>query len=257
VLLEWLPDAPWHVLALLPLVILIAYTVFGATGFGSSIIAVPALAHAFPLTFAVPLVTTLDCVATTTASYRQWRHARFDEFRRLLPTLLLGILAGATLLVRLPRAPALLALGSFVTAYGLYLLLGPRERKTIRGAWAIPIGFIGGAFSVLFGTGGPIYIVYLSARIHDKSELRATSSLLITVSVFIRMVVFIVSGLLTQRGLLVAAGLMVPLMFAGYACGNRLHHALSRTGVMKLIAGLLIANGSLLVARAVASLRET
>ncbi len=256
-LLDWLPDAPWHVLALLPLVILIAYTVFGATGFGSSIIAVPALAHAFPLTFAVPLVTTLDCAATTTASYRQWRHARFDEFRRLLPALLLGIVTGATLLVRLPRAPALLALGSFVTVYGVYLLLGPRRRESIRGFWAVPIGFIGGVFSVLFGTGGPIYMVYLTARIHDKSELRATSSLLITVSVLLRMAVFIASGLLMQRGLLVAAGLMVPVMFAGYACGNRLHHALSRTGVMKMIAGLLIANGTLLVARAISSLRDS
>ena len=32
--------------------------VFGATGFGSSIISVPVLAHWFPLTFAVPVVAT-------------------------------------------------------------------------------------------------------------------------------------------------------------------------------------------------------
>ena len=30
-------------------------------------------------------------------------------------------------------------------------------------------------FSVIFGTGSPNYMIHLSARIHDKTALRATS----------------------------------------------------------------------------------
>lgn len=251
----WLPDAPWYVLAAIPFVIVAAYTVFGATGFGSSIIAVPMLAHWFPLTFAVPLVTTLDCVATANASLRQWRQADFREIGRLLPTLLAGIALGTTLLVRLPRGPALLALGVFVTAYGIYLLVGQREWNAMRPYWAWPIGLFGGAFSVMFGTGGPIYMIYLASRIHDKSALRATSSILITVSVFIRTGVFAVAGLLLDAPLLLSAALLLPLMFGGYFVGNRLHFALSRAGVLKLIAGLLAINGASLVVRAVGLLR--
>ena len=89
-LAAWLPDAPWYVLVAIPFVIVTAYTVFGATGFGSSIITVPLLAHWFPLTFAVPLVTALDCVSTANASLRQWRHADRREIGRLLPTVLVG-----------------------------------------------------------------------------------------------------------------------------------------------------------------------
>jgi hypothetical protein len=251
----WLPDAPWYVLAALPLVVLAAYTVFGATGFGSSIIAVPALAHAFPLTFAVPLVTALDCAATANASFRQWRRAEFAEIRRILPTMLLGIAAGTTLLVNLPRAPALLALGVFVAGYGAYVLAGPREWRAVRPFWAWPIGLLGGVFSVLFGTGGPIYMVYLSARIGDKTALRATSSVLVTISVLIRTGVFVATGLLLNAPLLVAAAVLLPVMLAGYFLGNRLHFALSRAGVMRLIALLLVGNGALLVVRAVALLR--
>jgi uncharacterized membrane protein YfcA len=247
----WLPDAPWYVLAALPLVVLAAYTVFGATGFGSSIIAVPALAHAFPLTFAVPLVTALDCAAAANASFRQWRRAEFAEIRRILPTMLLGIAAGTTLLVNLPRAPALLALGVFVAGYGVYALTGPREWRAVRPFWAWPIGLLGGVFSVLFGTGGPIYMVYLSARIGDKTTLRATSSVLVTISVLIRTGVFVATGLLLNAPLLVAAAALLPVMLAGYFLGNRLHFALSRTGVMRLIALLLVGNGALLVVRAV------
>jgi len=245
----WLPDAPWYVLAALPLVVFAAYTMFGATGFGSSIIAVPARAHFFSLTFAVPLVAALDCVATTNARWRQWRHADFGEFRHLLPAVLAGIAGGTTLLVNLPRAPALLVLGVFVAGHGLYLVAGERAWKAMHAFWAWPLGLVGGVVSVLFGTGGPIYMVYLSARIHDKTVLRATSSVLI------RTTVFIVTGLVTQTPVLVAAAVLFPFMVGGFILGNRLHYALSRSGVMRLLAGLLVANGVPLVLRAMQILR--
>jgi uncharacterized membrane protein YfcA len=247
----WLPDAPWYVLAAVPFVVLAAYVVFGATGFGSSIISVPMLAHWFPLTFAVPLVTALDCVATINASYRQWRRADFAEFRRIVPTMLIGIVVGTTVLFTLPRAPALLALGVFVVAYGVHSLVGgQREWKAVRPFWAWPVGLIGGMFSAVFGTGGPIYMIYLAARIHDKTALRATSFLIITVSVILRTTVFIVTGLLLNLPVVVAAVVLLPLMFVGYYLGNRVHLALSRAGVMKVIAALLVINGASLIVRA-------
>lgn len=245
-----LPDVGWPVLLAVPFIVLAAYTVFGATGFGSSIIAVPTLAHAFPLTFAVPFVTALDGVATLTASSRQWRDASWPEIRRILPFAFVGIALGATVLVSLPRAPALFALGVFVAGYGLWQWLGARRMTKAHPLWAVPIGLAGGVFSVLFGTGGPIYMVYLSARIRDKTPLRATSSVLVTVSVWTRIVVFIATGLLLQAPMLVLAALMVPVMFAGLKLGNRLHHALSAPGVLRLISGVLVANGALLVVRA-------
>jgi uncharacterized protein len=245
-----LPDVPWYVLAAVPLIMLAAYTMFGATGFGSSIIAVPALAHAFPLTFAVPFVTALDGLATATASTRQWRDAALPEIWRILPAIFVGIALGATVLVNLPRAPALAALGVFVAGYGGWQLAGARRMTRASAWWALPIGLAGGAFSVMFGTGGPIYMVYLSARVRDKTRLRATSSLLVTFSVWTRIAIFVATGLLLDAPLLVLAALMIPAMLVGLRLGNRLHHALSGPGVLRLVALLLVANGALLVVRA-------
>ena len=70
-----LADIPAHVLVAVPLVVLLGYTIFGATGFGSSIVSVPALAHVFPLTFTVPLVTLVDAFAAGSTAIR---------FRRLV-----------------------------------------------------------------------------------------------------------------------------------------------------------------------------
>jgi len=44
-------------------------------------------------------------------------------------------------------------------------------------------------------------------------------------------------------------------MVLGLWIGNRLHHALSRGGVLRLIAGLLMVNGIALIVRAVESMR--
>jgi hypothetical protein len=81
-------------------------------------------------------------------------------------------------------------------------------------------------------------MIFLAARIHDKSRLRATSSIVVMVSVSIRAVVFIVTGLLAHTQILVFAALLVPAMLAGYFLGNRAHHALSRRRVIRLIAFL-------------------
>ena len=84
----------------------------------------------------------------------------------------------------------------------------------------------------------------------DKTALRATSSLLVTFSVWTRIAIFVATGLLLQAPLLVLAALTIPVMLVGLKLGNRLHHALSGPGVLRLIALMLVGNGVLLVARA-------
>lgn len=250
-----LPDLPLYLLVAVPLVVLVAYTVFGATGFGSSIISVPALAHILPLTFVVPMVTTVDAFAATATCVRLRRLVAWREVARLMPAMLIGITIGATLLLNLPHGPALLALGIFAVVYGAYVLAGPRGLLRAPGWLAWPIGLIGGVFSALFGTGGPIYIVFLSARIHDKAALRATSVFVVTVSVWIRLALFVGTGLLVDPKLLTMAALLLPVMVLGLVLGNRLHHALSGRGVLRLIAMLLVANGVTLVVRALEIVR--
>ncbi|MEO8136387.1 MAG: TSUP family transporter, partial [Betaproteobacteria bacterium] len=105
-------------------------------------------------------------------------------------------------------------------------------------------------FSALFGTGGPLYMVFLSSRIDDKTALRATSSLLIALVVAIRAVAFAITGLWMQQGILLMVGLLLPVMLAGYALGSRLHRRLSGSAVRRAVALMLLANSVLLVARA-------
>jgi uncharacterized membrane protein YfcA len=199
----------------------------------------------------VPLITLIDLAATTPVNFRQWRNADLSEFKRLVPTGLVGIVIGVTLLVNLPPDPALLSLGLFIAAYGLYLLAGRARQAHASRHWAWPAGFIGGVFSALFGTGGPIYVSYLAARLEGKAALRATASLMVGFSVVLRTAAFTVSGMLLDAKLLLAAAVLLPVMVLGLWLGNRLHHRLSRGGLLKVIAVLLCANGMLLAVRAI------
>jgi len=247
-----LADLPLHVLVAVPLIVLAGYTVFGATGFGSNIISVPALAHFFPLTFVVPLATATDTFAATSTAIRLRKLVAWREFGRLLPAMGIGIALGASVLLNLPRGPALLALGIFAASYGLYVLAGPRSLKVAPDWLVWPVGAIGGIFSALFGSGGPIYMVFLSARIRDKSVLRATSAIVVAVSVWIRLALFVGTGLLLNGPLLMLAVSLLPVMVLGLWLGNRLHHALTGSGVLRLIAAVLLVNGIALVVRALA-----
>jgi uncharacterized membrane protein YfcA len=245
-----LPDVPHHVLTASAVIVLVGYTIFGATGFGSSIISVPGLAHFFPLTFAVPLVTTTDAFASMSTALRLRRFVVWPEVRRLLPAMLIGIALGGTLLLNLPRTPALVALGVFAASYGVYVLIGPRRLARAPAWLAWPIGVAGGVFSSLFGTGGPVYVTFLSARIDDKAALRATCAIVVTIAVWIRLVFFIATGLLLNAAVAGMVLMLLPLMALGLWLGNHLHHALSGRGVLRLIAALLTINGVALITRA-------
>ena len=246
-----LPDLPWYALAAVPLIVLAAYTVFGATGFGSSLIAVPLLAHLVPLTFAVPLITALDAGGATTQSVRHWRDAAWPEFRRLLPFMLVGIALGTTLLVTLPRAPALLALGVFVARTARTSCSGARTLRRAPGWLVVPIGLVGGVFSVTLRHRWPgVHGVPVRAHPRQVGAARDVVGRRDGQRVDPHRGVPGDRTAAAQPPLLTVALLMVPVMIVGLVIGNRLHHALTGGGFMRLLALLFLINGISLVARA-------
>ena len=242
-------DYPGALLVIAPLVILAGYVVYGLGGFGSAIVAGPVLAHFLPLTFVVPLMVLLDFMASLFVGHKSLRHVSRPEMKRLLPFMFIGIALGVTLLVNLPRKPALMALGVFCVAFGAYSIGNPGVRGKIATWWSVPSGVAGGVLGALFGTGGPIYVVYLSHRLADKSELRATVSGLITVSTITRIVMYAITGLLMDLKLIVAAAVMIPVMWIGILIGTRLHLGLSADQLRRIVGVLLLINGASLIVK--------
>jgi len=240
----------WEVCVLAPLVVLFGYVIFGMVGFGASLTNTPLLAHLLPLRFVVPLALLLDLFAAIALGTRLRGQADRGELRRILPFMLLGLALGLALLVKLPERALLLLLGCFVLYAGLSSLSRRPGAGPLNPAWAIPAGVVGGIFSALYGIGGPIYTIYMSRRIADKSAFRATMARLILIIGLVRLVLTAAAGLIGQEQLLLSALLLAPFAALGLVLGNWLHHRLSARRILLFVYTLIIVNGATLIVRA-------
>jgi len=227
-----------------------AYVVYGLTGFGSTVVAMPLLAQVLSLKFAVPLMLLLDFAAFLLVGARFRRGIRYAEAGVLVPFMLAGMALGLTVLIQVSEQRLLAGLGVFVLAYAAYGLSRRGRHPSLARWWSVPIGLAGGALSALFGTGGVLFAIYTSGRIRDKAALRATNAAMIMLSSLVRVVLFGVTGLLFQDGLISFAMLLVPAVLVGFYIGNRLHAEVPAAGVVRAVYALLVVGGLSLLARA-------
>jgi uncharacterized membrane protein YfcA len=231
-------------------ILLLAYFLRGITGFGSGLIAIPLLAHFLPLTFVVPMVLVLDFAASIVLSRHTRLQVRWDEIRSLLPPSIVGIVAGSVMLVSLPREPLLVSLGLFVIFFGLRYVFNVHGEKPISRWWSLPTGLSGGLIGALFGTGGPPYVVYLSHRLRDKTQLRGTLSGLFLLDGAFRLITFLSLGLLFQAEMLSSLLMGLPVTAIGLYLGNKVHLGITRRQQLAIIGCLLLVSGGSLLWKA-------
>jgi len=226
-----------------------AYVIFGLTAFGAALFTVPLLSQFFPLDFVLPLSVLLDVSAALALGTRFSREADKSELKLMVPACLIGAVLGVTLLVNLPRAATIVALGAFLIAYGGYALHQGANVSVVGRGWAPVSGLAGGVSGTLFGIGAPPYAIYLSRRKTEMRAYRATLSNMVLFSVSIRALVFLASGLmLVDR--VVGFAMLVPFALTGLWVGNRVQRRISRSATLRLVSGLLLLIGASLIYRA-------
>ena len=160
---------PIEILLGVGLIVAFAYTVVGLTGFGASMVAMPILVQLLPLRLALPMMLVYDLIGGVAIGVRNRKSVDRRELVRLVPFMLVGVVLGVTVLVKAPERALLLLLGVFVLAFALWSLVARAPGAPIAPAWAAPLGTVGGVFSALFGTGGPIYTIYLARRLQERA----------------------------------------------------------------------------------------
>ncbi|MCF1488574.1 sulfite exporter TauE/SafE family protein [Pseudomonas sp. AA27] len=238
--LDWLP---------ILLGVGVAYIVFGIAGFGTALVAGPVLIHFMPLSRIIPLLVLLDFVAAFGNLLPSRRDVVRGELLRLLPFMAVGCTLGVVFLLRLKSDVLLLLMGLFVTAYAVYGLAVKVRPTSLSGAWAVPMGTVGGLFGALFGSGGFLYAIYLSARLEAKEQVRATQVALISCSTVVRLSLFLIAGVYADTDLLLLAACLLPVMFVGTWLGRRLTLKLSREAFVRLVTWLVLASGLALIGR--------
>lgn len=247
-----MPDLSLASIVTAAIVVVLAYTVFGLTGFGSTIVGAPLLAHVLPIRFVVPLMLVFDLAAGLLLGVRNRSDIDGKELLRLAPFIAVGMLVGVTVLVRAPEPWLLGGLGAFVFAYACWSLAQRSAPRPVSARWVAPTGVVGGVFTALYGSGGPIYTTYLARRLGDANRLRATQAVLIFCTAWARLALFSASGLMLQASLLPLAFGLLPCAVLGYFIGSRLHLRLAPRRAARVIWILLLGSGGSLVWRALA-----
>lgn len=238
-----------QILILAPLIVFAAYVVFGVTGFGSTLIAVPLLAHLLPLKFVVPFFVILDCIGAFNMGLRLRADLMRREIVLLLPFLAAGILAGVWFLLRVSPELLLGGLGIFVVLFGISYVINRGKSMRLPHWIGAPVGLFGGVTSAMFGIGGPIYVFYLAGRGASPTQIRATMPAIFMFTTLARILMFALAGLYSPAALLAAAALL-PVMALGIWTGHHLHLNLSRETVIRVIGALLVLSGISLIVRA-------
>jgi uncharacterized membrane protein YfcA len=241
----------WIDLAFTFVALTVAYAIFGIAGFGSALIAAPLLVHKMPLTSVVPLLGLLDFAAACINGFHLRANVAKRELFWLVPLMVVGSIAGISLLLTLPGRLLIFLLGLFVLVYGLRgLFTRAISPGKLSFGWVWPFGLVGGLVSGMFGSGGFIYSIFLSRRLEDKDAIRATQSVLIGLSTLTRVSIFAVAGIYNDLNLLLLALCGLPALLLGLYVGQLLTKRLSLPQFIRVLYFVLVATGCTLIWRA-------
>ncbi|TDY00553.1 sulfite exporter TauE/SafE family protein [Thiohalophilus thiocyanatoxydans] len=243
------PSIPLELLLTTGAILLAAYIFRGITGFGSGLIAIPLLALFMPLTFVVPYISFVDVAASLVHGWRHRRHTAWREVLTVLPFTILGVALALYLLKNLDRSTLSNALGGFVLLFALYSLIGPTlNRHQCSARWSVAAGSLGGIVGTLFGTGGPLYVIYYQLRGLSKNTFRSTIATVFLIEGGIRLVGYAAAGLYHLEILFwITASL--PLMAIGLYIGGHIHTSITQRQFQHAIGILLIISGVALLTK--------
>lgn len=229
--------------------LLFAYIVFGMAGFGSALVATPVLAMYLPLNMIVPILALIDLTAAVLNLLKDGKNANYQEIKWIIPLMVVGSLIGAAILLKTRPDILVLLLGVFVIFYVLNTFLSKKKKSPFSKVLVVPFSLVGGVFSALFGSGGFIYAMYLSSRIHDKQQFRITQMTLIGFSTLTRVIIFLIMGVYLNVDILLIALAFSPAMLVGTWLGRHITLKISRETFLKMINIVILVSGIALLYR--------
>ena len=214
-------------------------------GFAGALIALPFLLFVMPLPEAVGYLSMFYCISTPIYVYKEWEHIDKKLVKKLMLSSFIGVVVG--IIVLSYGKPLILkkALGIFIILFVLNNLKGKKE-LIFSSKMKHAFGFIGGFFSGLFATGGPIYVMVVQNETTDVKTFRATMFAALGVVTVMRIPILAYSGFLSWEQVDNAL-YVLPFFILALYLGKKVYLKLDDVLIKKVILGLLFISGILLV----------
>lgn len=232
------------------LTIFAANVVQGITGFAGTLLALPFGMFLVNIATAKAVLNVLGLSSGVQICLSNRSDVRMDIFRRVLTVMIPGVLAGFVAFRYLKDFETMqrLLLGVFILAVGVLNLLGGRLGWRFRGGEKsmTVLLFVAGAIHGMFVCGGALLVVFMTRKVTDKNEFRATLSAIWLVLNSIILVEHIWRGYFDARTLAMT-GIAVALVFGSVHIGGLLLQRMSQSFFVKLTNVLLVLSGLSLV----------
>lgn len=227
-------------------IIFFAFVMFGITGFGSALIAMPLLIPLLGVEVATPLVAMMALVAQVLMLIRFRDSVAFSTVWRLVLASLLAIPIGLTVIRQMDSHMVLLLLGFLVTGYGLYGLLRPNLPQIKNPNWAFAFGFAGGLLGGAYNTGGPPVVIYANLLRWSPAEFRSNLGGAFLLNSLVVVAAHIVSGHVTSA-VLGTALLAFPATLGGMLAGWWMERFINPNIFRRLVLVMLVLIGLSLI----------
>jgi uncharacterized membrane protein YfcA len=200
--------------------LLVASVVRGYSGFGFSMLAVSGLTLALAPAEAIPIVLTLEVLASITMLPGVWREVDWRSLGPLIAGTVVATPFGVHLLATLPETPIRLAIAVLVVTATTLIWRGFALQRMPGQPATLATGAAAGLLNGSLGIGGPPVILFYFSSPAGNAVSRASLVAYFFVTDAYAIGVGALQGLVSARTFLVALAL-VPILLIGIAIGSR------------------------------------
>ncbi len=224
------------------LVLLLSAIIKGVSGFGTSLIAIPALialgvmgpAEARALIVSINLVLN----AIILASARQLTYAHAKPYMLLIASVFVAALLAGFLLPRVTATIFHVLMGGLLILTALNRFFDIRFTIVHPKRYYVPLGLVGGTLNTLIGAGSVPVLIFLANSETKKAEFRVTVSLFLLILNAGSLISFLLAGTYASDIALLGIA-FAPVMIIGTFLGIRFQHRVNERVFKKLVAVLL------------------
>ncbi len=235
-------------------VVLVAFIVESAAGFGATVVTVTLGAQLLPLDTVLAAFLPVNVLLSLVLTVQNARAIdRGLLFRKVIPWMGLGTAVGLAFARYRSAEWIKIVFAGFVIVLSLGELIALRARSDERAApLRPPVAAVAlstaGVIHGLFACGGPLVVYVVGRSLHDKAAFRATLSALWLVMNVVLVATMAFDGSVGAKSLLTSAWLVPPLLL-GLFLGDRLHRRLDERSFRVAVFVLLLVAASVLLVR--------
>lgn len=227
-------------------IILIAASVRGYSGFGFALIGVAGLSIISAPSVAIPTVLVLEIIVGLLLLPPVWREISWRPVLTLLAGAIVLTPIGALFLIHVPTDVARIGIALAISAAALVLLFAAKPRADPSPPATVATGAVAGLLNGAFGISGPPIVLFFMSGDRAAAVSRASMMACFLVLDVIAVTSFAIGGLV-DRTMLITVLLCLPVLALGSWLGHRAFHGSNtdrfRTRVLWLLLALALITG--------------